>query len=202
MPEEKTDRPKVMLEAVAEEPAVTRVEELAKVEETPVVSMPIEVTRVENGGKWTWVWAVVGLLLGMAVGGGGGYVAWGMKKGDVAARPTPTKTVNKIVPTPTVEMKVEIKRSELVVQVLNGSGVRGEAAKAKDFLEGLGYKDVATGNADRDDYEGTSVAVKKGKKAVWETVKADVGSKYEVSEEMGELPDSSEYDAVVTLGGV
>ncbi|MBI2008398.1 LytR C-terminal domain-containing protein [Candidatus Amesbacteria bacterium] len=218
MPEESGEKPKVILEAVAEEAAeqvggeqsavAAGVEELARVSETaavPVpagVSWPVEVTKVERGnGKWVGVWAVVGLLLGIGVGGGAGYVIWGSKKQlemSVPVRKTePTETLS-----PTPGVMVEVKRSELKVKVLNGSGVIGAAGRTKELLESLGYKDVATGNADRDDYEVTTVAVKVGQKAVWETVKADLENKYSVDGEMGKLEGGNEFDAVITLGGI
>lgn len=209
MPKEevKEEKPKVILEAVAEEPAAT-VEDLAKAPEGVVVSppvevmMPIEVTKVEGGsGKWIWVWAVVGLLLGIGVGAGVGFLVWGNKKEAVVVQPAgkvePTKADVKATPTPTVA--VEVKRSELKVQVLNGSGVKGEAAKAKSLLENLGYKDVATGNADRNDYEATEVTAAKDE--YWKTVRADLGSKYEVASKSG-TAQLGEFDVVVILGGV
>lgn len=202
MPEEKeqTDKPKVILEAVAEEPQPVQpaatVEELVKV---PEVTMPVEVTRVEGGGgKWTWVWAVVGLVLGIAVGGGGGYMIWGSKKDEAAAPKSVVKVEpTKVVPTPTVA--AETKRSDLKVKILNGSGVRGEAGKAKALLEGLGYGDVATGNADKDDYSQTEVSAAKDE--YWEVVKADLGSKYQVSAKVGAAVLDG-FDAVVILGGI
>ncbi|TSC85705.1 MAG: cell envelope-related function transcriptional attenuator [Microgenomates group bacterium Gr01-1014_16] len=195
MPEEKTDKPKVMLDAVVEEPAAT-VEELVRV---PEVTMPVEVIKVEGGnGKWTWVWAIVGLLLGIAVGGGGGYVIWGNKKEIAVVKPAvvagPTKS-----PGVTPTLAVEVKRSELKVKVLNGSGVRGEAAKAKELLESLGYPEVVTGNADKDDYEQTEVTVAKDE--YWGAVRADLETKYTVSAKPG-TADLGGFDVVIILGGV
>lgn len=212
MPDEKNEKPRIMLKVEPEEPVVTEpatVEDLARVSETvaaaagtPEVSIPVEVTKVEGGGgKWIWVWAGVGLLLGIAVGGGAGYMIWGNKRESVVVgavgRVELPAAEDKTGPTPTVAM--EVKRSELKVKVLNGSGVKGEAAKAKALLEGLGYKDVVTGNADRDDYEQTEVTAAKDEYG--RTVKADLESKYTVSLKGG-TADLGEFDAVITLGGI
>jgi len=202
MPKDK----KVILEAVAEEPVVASatVGDLVSVPETVVspppagVMMPVEVTKVESGGgKLGWAATFLALLVGIAVGAGVGYLIWGSKKEAVVAKPAIVAE-----PTKTSTPAVEVKRSELKVKVLNGSGVKGAAGIAKDLLESLGYKNVATGNADRNDYEGTSVAVKAGKKAVWEVVKTDLGSKYTVDGEMGVLGEGEGFDAVIILGGV
>jgi len=189
------DKPKVMLDAVVEEVPAATVEQLVNV---PEVTMPVEVTRVEGGsGKWTWVWAVVGLVLGIAVGGGAGYMIWGNKQETNVVPQVQKAEPTKVVPTPTAA--AEVKRSELKVKVLNGSVVGGAAGKAKGLLESLGYKDVATGNADRSNYTQTEVTAVKD--AYWQTVKTDLGSKYEVASESGKA-ELGEFDVVVILGGI
>ena len=205
MPEEKKDKPKVMLDAVVEEVqpvvAAATVEQLVNV---PEVTMPVEVTKVESGGgRMGWVTAVLALLVGVAVGAGAGDMIWGTRKEAVTVKPAvtaePTKSeasMSVLSPTPTVA----VKRSALSVQVLNGSGLSGAAGKVKDLLESLGYVNVSTGNADRNDYEGLSVAAKKGSDAVWEIIKSDLGSKYDVSSEKGVLDEDSQFSAVITLG--
>lgn len=208
MPKDKEEKPKVILEAVAEESAAT-VEDLVKVPEEsvvvpppPEVTMPVEITKVEGGGgKWTWVWAVVGLLLGIGVGAVLGFLVWGNKKEAVVVQPAakaePTKSADRPTLTPTAV--VEVKRSDLKVKVLNGSGIKGAAGVVKELLESLGYKNVATANADGDDYEATEVTAAKGE--YWEKVKADLESKYEVASKSG-TAQLGEFDVVVILGGV
>jgi hypothetical protein len=58
-------------------------------------------------------------------------------------------------PTPTEE----VKRGELSVQVLNGTGTTGLAGKIKDDLESLEYDGVDVGNADNTGYEETTITV-------------------------------------------
>ncbi len=58
-------------------------------------------------------------------------------------QPSPTP-VPKETPTPTPE---EVAKEVLKVQILNGSGVSGQAGKLKKAMEELGYKDIETGNA-------------------------------------------------------
>lgn len=52
-------------------------------------------------------------------------------------------------PSPTSNLKTSsIKKEEIKIKVLNGSGVKGQAAKMKDLLEKLGFKDIEIGSAD------------------------------------------------------
>ncbi|OGC93185.1 hypothetical protein A2876_04765 [Candidatus Amesbacteria bacterium RIFCSPHIGHO2_01_FULL_48_32b] len=217
--------PSGVVEPVSESISAT-VGDLARIQETPkagptiesvpaeisgsvpttMPTMPVEVTAVtSSGGGWMWGWAVISLLLGLVLGGGVGYMVWGRdknldKKMVTSELAAPESGVTEVSgPTPTIPV-VEVKREDVKLQVLNGSGVVGAASVEAKRMEGLGYKDVKTGNADRDDYQETSISVKSGKAAVWELVKGDLEGKYEVSTTSGSLDKGSEFDAVVILG--
>lgn len=41
----------------------------------------------------------------------------------------------------------KLKKEEITMQILNGSGIEGQAAALKDDLEGLGFTNIETGNA-------------------------------------------------------
>lgn len=54
-----------------------------------------------------------------------------------------------LAPSPTSNLKTSsIRKEEIKIKVLNGSGVKGQAAKMKDLLEKLGFKDIEIGSAD------------------------------------------------------
>lgn len=57
-------------------------------------------------------------------------------------------------PTPTSE---PIDKSEIKIQVLNGTGIARQAAYLEGILLDLGYEDINTGNADQQDYDSTQV---------------------------------------------
>jgi hypothetical protein len=153
----------------------------------------------------------LGLLLafftGLALGVVLGFVLWGKGEMKIPGINNPQQAV-----TPTVKVSpatspavtptgiVSIDRAKIKVQVLNGTGGKGVAAAAKAVLESMGYKEVATGNAEKEDYKETEVAVKKDKTGLFETLKADLSSKYQVATQAGTLPATSQYDAVVTIG--
>lgn len=69
------------------------------------------------------------------------------------AKPTPTPTE---APTPTPTPPA-VAKSDLTVEVQNGTGTPGQAAKAKGLMEGLEYTKITTGNADTTDHETTEV---------------------------------------------
>ncbi len=64
--------------------------------------------------------------------------------------------------------------SEVQVEVYNGSGVAGVAAEAETALEAVGFPVTATGNADRSDYERTTIRHATGDEALAATLAAQV----------------------------
>lgn len=195
--EDKTqDKPAMILEAVTEAPVT-----VGDMPSVPVEVTPIQVEGKVQGNSLWLVWVVVAFLAGAALGGGGGYMVWGKKmeatpqivESAPTGKPAPT-AVTSVAPT------VAPKRSEIKIKVLNGSGVAGGAGKAKEFLLNLGYKNVDTGNADREDYEKTEISVKASFKANGELLKADLGSKYSVEMGSSDVAETDSYDAVIIIG--
>lgn len=68
-------------------------------------------------------------------------------------KPTPTPVAT-ATPTPTPQ---EVAKSELSVEVQNGTGTPGQAATVKGLMEGIEYSNITTGNADNTDHEQTEV---------------------------------------------
>ncbi len=145
--------------------------------------------------KHSWLALFVGLLIGAVVGAGVMYALEfriaSSRQVTASSAPTPSLTPS---PSP------QLKRADLKVQVLNGSGLAGAAAKAKDLLEGLGYKDVKVGNAGSSDVVETEVAIKNEKKNYRDQLIKDLAKAYTVASKSSELKKDSDFDAVVTLG--
>lgn len=95
---------------------------------------------------------------------------------------------------------ITFDRSKLKVKVQNGSGITGLAAKAKTFLEDLGYKSVATGNASSTDFEETEVAVKDEFQSISSSIVNDLKDKYTVAAKVQTLDANEDFDVVITLG--
>lgn len=146
-----------------------------------------------------WVIALALFIIASLVGGGILVFRAGVEKGKLEAGSTTQGT-----PAPSESAapsaSPEVKREDLKIQVLNGTGKAGVAASAKEYLEGLGYKDVETGNASSSDFTETEIAVKDSKKAYLETLKADLSKEYTVSATTKTLSSSSEFDTTVTIG--
>ncbi len=176
------------------EPEVEVEEPVVKEDIPPAVSVPaVEVPKKDNG----WVWMLVAFVMGAVAGTVTGYMVARVQKSEIKSQ---NLTGVQISPTPTATpAAVEIKRADLKVQVLNGSGVAGAAGKAKTFLEGLGYADVKTGNADGD-FAKTEIEIKESKSAASEMIKKDLKDKYTLADTVGVLDKTFDYDVVITLG--
>ena len=113
----------------------------------------------------------------------------------------PKKEILISVPSsPVTSSPVPVTSLPVTISVLNGSGVAGAAGKAKTTLEGLGYENVAVGNAASQDFAETEFEIKEKKKDYLELLIKDLAKEYTVASKSGILEDDNDYDAVVTLG--
>ncbi len=122
-------------------------------------------------------------------------------KGQVSITPTsktsPTPTT-KGTPTPTKASASDLDRSNLSLEVQNGSGVAGAATKMSDALKKLGYTVASSGNADNFDYEKTEIQLKSTKKAYLEMLKKDLGDDYTIGSATSDY--TGDADGVVIVG--
>lgn len=208
MPKKEDAKKKVV---VVEEVTDT-VEELKKDEASEDVKTPEVVKSVEpvetvepvadefEKPNYLWIIVPTALLVGALVGGLITYFS-GLSRLEEADRtPSPVPTVVETEPTPTASPSSTFKRDGLKLQVLNGSGVSGAAGKAKTLLEGLGYKDVDTGNASSSNFVKTEVSVKESAKEYLDLVIKDLSKEYEATAAAKVLSNTSKYDIVITLG--
>ncbi len=107
--------------------------------------------------------------------------------------PTPAPTVE---PTPT---QVAIDRSQVKIQVLNGTTTPKLAKKMADLLDGLGYISIETGNASGLDLIKTKVAVKRENQPLFDLFSKDLKDKLILTQPTS-LEASSSFDLVITLG--
>lgn len=120
------------------------------------------------------------------------------EEAEEEASPTkaPTNT-----PRPTqnpVDKTTGLDRSELSVEVLNGSGVSGAAAKAAENLRVLGYSISKTGNADNSDYTNTTIEVKSSSSEFLSLLKKDLSGSYTIGTTSATFSGSA--DARVIIG--
>lgn len=105
------------------------------------------------------------------------------------SEPKPTETPIP-TPEPTVTPEPFIK-GDWSFEILNGSGVSGQAKKLADKIKELGYTVIKTGNADKQTYEKTELLVKSGLEEKIDAVIADIKDVVKVASVSGEVKDST-----------
>ena len=110
------------------------------------------------------------------------------------ATSTPTPTTNP------VDSATGLDRSELSVEIQNGSGTAGVAGKASDLLKSLGYNVASTGNADNFDYTDVTIKVKATQKKYLPLLIKDLSTDYTIGSSSSDLEASSSADALVIIG--
>lgn len=201
---EKTEEPKKKMVVVEEVVETTDIPEEIKTETKPEEKITSNTqSPEEESEKTNYLWIIIptALLIGALVGGLITYFSGLSKLNDIVATPSPIATIApEATATATPVPTTETKRSEIKLQVLNGSGVSGLAGKAKTYLEGLGYEGVVVGNASVSNLTETTISVKESKKDLLEAVSTDLAKNYKVAKEAETLVASSKYDFVITLG--
>lgn len=81
-----------------------------------------------------------------------------------------------VKPPAALPKKLTVPPSQIRVTVLNGSGVARRAATAADELRGVGFRVASTGNADRSDYDVTTIRYAPGDEAAAATLAASLRS--------------------------
>lgn len=199
MSEDEQKKKVVVVEEVEEVKTPEVVEEKEK---QPEVIVEVE-KHEDDPEKTNYLWIIIptALLVGTLVGGLITYFSGVSKLDNAIVTPSPVAVEKEVVETiPTASPSSTIKRSEIKLQVLNGSGIAGLAGKAKTYLEDLGYLDVAVGNATKSDFTDSVVSVKNTSKEFSEAVIADLSKNYSVAKETETLSTTSKYDFVITLG--
>ncbi len=94
----------------------------------------------------------------------------------------------------------ETSKDEIRIQVLNGSGVSGQASRVRNLLANINYSQIDIGNADSQDFKKTTVRLSSN---ISEELKAELQSELETLFESVEFEadlDSENFDIVITTG--
>ena len=137
------------------------------------------------------------LLAGMILGGIYLYVKTTGSRPQIAPEPIASSTPE---PSPTPTPAPALDRSQLKLQILNGSGVAGRAGQAATLLEDAGYAKADTANADNFDFDTTKLSVKSGQDALLDLLTKDLEGDYTIGDTATDLPEDSDFDAVITIG--
>lgn len=163
------------------------------------------------------------ILIGALVFGGREFLG-GKEEIQDKSKIAPTPTIEKIefptdTPLPTESPTIEptaiptakptsspvdkatgLDRSNLSVEVQNGSGEVGAASKASEVLKTFGYHVITIGNADNFDYENVTLKVKSDKGDFLPLLKKDLGFTYTIGSSSADLSASASADSLVIVG--
>jgi hypothetical protein len=104
------------------------------------------------------------LLISLVLVGGAVFYFLSLKKNGnsqkqetISGTPVPIVVEEKMESSPTPTISPVVDKKAISIQVLNGTGIVGEASYLQDKLADLGYTSVKIGNATKQDYESTVV---------------------------------------------
>jgi len=161
----------------------------------------IEQKSSRNYKQWFLITLVVGAGLMVISGGIWVYQKTISDRKSKEALVTPTPAEEEIVASPTPEVTTApAQKAELKIQILNGGGIKGEAARAAALLEKVDFTDIKTGNADKFDYEETEIQIEEDKKEFAPEIIEALSAKYTVSPDLKTLDAKSTFDVIITLG--
>lgn len=170
----------------------------------PVSPAPIYQESQDKNAKWLWLLIfliIIGALAFAFFRGIGPFGAISpFIKGTSFSSPSPSPVAISSPSAKESPSSAELDRSEVSVRVLNGSGVSGAAASARDILEKLGWSVDSIGNADADDYEATKVRAKADFSDLADLMASDLSSDFDASTSSDELEASDSADIEVIVG--
>lgn len=130
----------------------------SRLSSNPSVGFPSQ-RQPQKGNKRKVLFIILGVIIVLAILGSIWFV---LSDSQEEITPTPTPFVDSLTnfdefENTEPEETEEIKRDEITIKVLNGTGISGEASYLQGKLGALGYSDIETGNATSQDNEATSV---------------------------------------------
>ena len=100
-------------------------------------------------------------------------------------------------------MPEEVDLTSYSISLLNGSGVAGEAGRVKTALVEAGFAEdkMEAGNADKSNYEKTSVSMKENvPDGVYDALGEKLGETYTLERSEAALEESSKFDVIIIVG--
>ncbi|MBP7967246.1 LytR C-terminal domain-containing protein [Candidatus Woesebacteria bacterium] len=144
------------------------------------------------------IWKIIGIVVIVAVLVGGGFYYYQTRQTKPTAEETSISPTETPTATPTPE---EVDKAEFEIEILNGSGIVGEAGRAQKLLEDASFKVASTGNADAYDYEETVIQAGAEVSDAWiEELTKELENDYTVKGTVEELDADADTDVVVIIG--
>ena len=192
-----------------EETIPEKTQEDKKEEQTKPIESSGDKPESDKIPAWVIILAFFGgLALGAGLIGGIFYYQASVNKSLPETTPTPAElSIPTEIPENTASPSASTKASpdaknnfsKYSVQILNGSGISGEASKVDSLLEKAGFTKTTTGNAKSYDYEETEVSIKSSlPDTVYEAISSAL-STYELKK-VDPPTSGSSHDVVITVG--
>ncbi len=102
-------------------------------------------------------------------------------------------------PSPAASASANLRKTDLQIKVLNGSGIAGSAGKMVAYLQELGYTHIETGNAEDQNYLRTEVQIKASKEPYLAGLIEDIEKKYASVSAKISLPEESQNDVMIIV---
>ena len=136
------------------------------------------------------------VILALVVGGFFYYRSTQTTKSDESTvEPTNSESEE---PTPT---EAEVKPDAYKIEILNGSGIEGEAGRAEELLKAAEFDIIGTDNADNYDYEETVIQAGDDVNEAWlDDLKSELSKKYKVQSSVDKLDTETDAQVVVIVG--
>lgn len=177
-----------------EAPAPEILTEVVKPPETPILP-PDEPKKTSSLALWI---IIPGIFLLGAILGGIVFYQKGVSTGETET-PTPTESVA-VSPTPSASPSASVDLTKYTVAIFNGSGISGEAGRAKTLLTTAGFKTGTTANAATYDYTKTIIKAKSTVEAAFVTALSTALGKTYVVDTAQTLSTSSADTVQVIIG--
>ncbi len=123
-------------------------------------------------------------------------------KRAVVAQPTKQPVVVLSTPTPVSGEEAKLQKEDIKIQVLNGSGIDGQAGKLKDQLGVLGFTNVETGNVEGPTSNAAIVIFSENVAQEFQDEILIELKKTFMSVDAQQLPEAEGFDVVITTGDV
>ncbi|KKP48230.1 MAG: hypothetical protein UR39_C0001G0025 [Candidatus Woesebacteria bacterium GW2011_GWA1_33_30] len=162
-------------------------------------SFSVEPREKNNGSKWILI------FIGLLILGGAGIFFFTRSRNEAIATPTPSFNTTPIDETETatstpVSSPSPVKKSEVSIEIQNGTGIPGEAAYLQTQLKALGYSDITAGNANSTDNTITTVTFSK---TLFQTVQDEIKKELEkIYKEVSVKTSTTQKSDVVIVTGL
>ena len=143
---------------------------------------------------------IVLILAAIVLIGGGAYFLLSSPPEETEPSPTPRPVATPVGTPQATEIPNDINREDVKIEVLNGTGVEGEATFLKDRLNALGYTKVDVGNASKQDNTATIITYAKSvDEAVKEEITALCEKEYTSVKEVSGSPGAFDVEIITGL---